>query len=401
MRATAFSTFVLVSLLMFATPAWAQQADPRLSEERRPVGWSATPRVTTGSAYDDNVLIQGKGDDLQSDMNTSVTPAGSIDYIGKRASFDASYSGSVQLYRDFSSLNSYDQSENVSGRRQVRPHLLLFAQQSFSKTPSTELPALSGIPFARVGARIADVRGGLEATPKKHLSIATSYNFQWIDFDHEPQLGAALLGGHSNGGAFGAKYQISQRTMLTADYDLQLAHLLDGNRFTVQNWWAGGEYQLTENSHVYGALGISRMYAVDISPAQTSPAWRMGYAKHFESVAFDLNYARSFVPSFGGFGTLSNEEVSSNLHLPVSRRGYVEANASWRSNEALVAGDLPGNLPLRSLWLGAIVGYAAQPWLRIEGFYGRTQQRIDRPGGDLERNRIGVQVVTAKPMRIH
>ena len=38
--------------------------------------------------------------------------------------------------------------------------------------------------------------------------------------------------------------------------------------------------------------------------------------------------------------------------------------------------------------------------MRVEGFYGRTQQKIDRPGGRLERNRIGVQVVTAKPMRI-
>src|SRR3954447_3796166 len=107
MRALVLVMFAQASLLFLATSAAAQQADPRLSEERRPVGWSATPRVTTGSAYDDNVLIQGKGDDLQSDMNTSVTPAASIDYIGKRASFDASYSGSVQLYRDFSSLNSY------------------------------------------------------------------------------------------------------------------------------------------------------------------------------------------------------------------------------------------------------------------------------------------------------
>jgi uncharacterized protein (PEP-CTERM system associated) len=396
MRAAVLVTFAQVSLLILATSAAAQQADPRLSEGRQPAGWSVTPRVTTGSAYDDNVLIQGKGDDLQSDMNTSVSPGASLDFVGKRGSFDASYSGSVQMYRDFSDLNSYDQSENVSGRHQLRPHLLIFGQQTFSKTPTTELPALSGIPFARVGARIADIRGGIEATPKKHLSIAGSYNFQWIAFDQKPQLGDALLGGHSNGGAFGAKYQISQHTTLTADYDLQLAHLLDGNQFTIQNWWAGGDYQLTENSHVYGALGLSRMYAVDISPAHTSPAWRVGYAKHIESAAFDVNYARSFVPSYGGFGTLSNEEVSSNLHVPFGRRAYVEANASWRSNEALVTSDLP----LRSLWLGGIVGYAAQPWLRIEGFYGRTQQRIDRPGGDLERNRIGVQVVTAKPVRI-
>jgi len=387
------------SLLMIATVASAQQADPRLSEERQPAGWSVTPRVSTGVAYDDNVLIQGKGDDLQSDLNTAVSPGGSVDYVGKRSYFNASYSGSAQMYRDFSSLNSYDQSMNVAGRRQLRTHLLVFAQQSYSKTATTELPALSGIPFARVGARIADLRGGIEATPKKHLTIAVSYNFQWIDFDDNPQLGAAQLGGHSNGAAAGAKYQMSARTTLTADYDLQLARLLDGNRFNVQNWWAGGDYRLTENSHAYGALGISRMYAADLTPKETSPAWRAGYAVHFEKAAVDVNYARSFVPSYGGGGTLSNEEVTSNVHMPIGRRMYAEASASWRSNEPLVAGEA-GELPLRSLWLGGVVGYAAQPWLRIEGVYGRTQQRIDRPGGDLERNRIGVQVVTSKPVRI-
>jgi len=395
MRAPVIVTFA-ASLLAIATAAIAQQSDPSLSEERQPAGWSVTPRVSTSAAYDDNVLIQGKGDDLSSDMNTAVNPGGSVDFVGKRGTFNASYSGSVQLYKDFSSLNSYDQSMNASARRQVRQHLLVFAQQSYSKTATTELPALSGIPFARVGARVADLRGGVEGMPKKHLSIAASYNFQWIDFDQDPQLGASPLGGHSNGGQAGAKYQISGRTTLTADYDLQRAHLLDGNQFTVQNWWAGGDYRLTENSHAYGALGISRMYAADLTPAQTSPAWRAGYNRHFESAAIDVNYARSFVPSYGGGGTLSNEEVTSNVHVPFGRRMYAEGSVSWRSNEPLVAGDVP----LRSLWLGGLVGYAAQPWLRIEGFYGRTQQRIDRPGGDVERNRIGVQVVTAKPVRI-
>src|SRR4051794_36080684 len=128
MRAAANVLFALTSVLMVATVALAQQADPRLSEERQPAGWSVTPRVSTGAAYDDNVLIQGKGDQLASDMNTAVTPGGSVDFVGKRGFFNASYTGSVQLYRDFSSLNSYDQSMNVSGKRQVRPHVLLFAQ---------------------------------------------------------------------------------------------------------------------------------------------------------------------------------------------------------------------------------------------------------------------------------
>jgi hypothetical protein len=390
------TALIAAALAASANMAAAQQADPRLSEEPQPPGWSITPRVSTSAAYDDNVLIQGRGDTLASDLNTAVTPGGSLDYVGKLGSFSASYAGSVQLYRDFSSLNSYDQSMNVSARRRLSPHLLLFGQQSYSRTPTTELPALAGIPFLRIGARIADLRGGVEASPSKRLSLAASYNFQWISFDKDPIAGVSLLGGHSNGGSAGIKYQISTRTTLTADYDLQRASIITGTQFTVQNSWAGADYRLTENSHAYGAFGIARLDAADLGTGKTSPAWRTGYARRFESAAVDVSYARSFVPSYGGGGTLSNEDLTSSLHVPFGRRTYAEGTFSWRRNEPLVAGDQP----LTSVWVGGLFGYAVQPWLRVEGFYGGTHQSIDRPGGRLDRHRIGVQVVTAKPVRI-
>jgi hypothetical protein len=385
----------LIALLP-ATGALAQQADPRLSEEPRPVGWSVTPRVTTSTAYDDNVLIQGEGPALASDLNTAVNPAAALDWVGKLSSFSANYNGSFQLYRDFSSLNSYDQSLTVSGRRRATKRMLLFAQQMYSRTATTELPLLTGIPFVRVGARIADTRGGVEATLSKRLSLAASYNFQWISFDNDPVFGGELLGGHSNGGSAAIKYQISPRTTLTVDYDVQRAAILEGTRFTVQNSWAGADYRLTENSHIYGAFGAARLDAADLGTGKTSPAWRAGYARRFESAAIDVGYSRSFVPSYGAGGTLSNDELTSALHLPIGRRMYAEGSFSWRKNEPLVA----GNEALTSVWIGGIFGYAVRPWMRVEGFYSGTQQSIDRPGGQLDRNRIGIQVVTAKPVRI-
>jgi uncharacterized protein (PEP-CTERM system associated) len=396
MHASRTATIVAAALVGSSALAYAQQADPRFSQERQPVGWSVTPRVSTSAAYDNNVLIQGSGDNLASDLNTAVSPGGSLDYVGKLGSFAGSYTGSMQLYRDFSSLNSYDQALNVSARRQMTRHILAFGQQSYSKTPTTELPALAGVPFLRVGARIADTRGGIEASPSSRMSLAASYNFQWIAFDKDPTAGISLLGGHSNGGSAGVKYQLSRRTTLTADYDLQRATIFNGNRFTVQNSWAGADYRLTETSHLFGALGIARLGAVDLGTGKTSPAWRAGYARRFEAATVDLAYSRSFVPSYGIGGTLSNEDITSNLHVPIGRRAYSEGTLSWRKNEQIVAGDQP----LTSTWIGAVVGYALQPWMRVEAFYGGTHQNIDRPGGRLNRNRIGVQVVTAKPVRI-
>ena len=55
---------------------------------------------------------------------------------------------------------------------------------------------------------------------------------------------------------------------------------------------------------------------------------------------------------------------------------------------------------LRSVWLEGTIGYAATPWVHLEVFYSGTQQTIDRPGGQIDRNRIGFQVITAKPVRI-
>jgi hypothetical protein len=73
------------------------------------------------------------------------------------------------------------------------------------------------------------------------------------------------------------------------------------------------------------------------------------------------------------------------------------AIVSWRQDDPL---DFV-QPALRSLWVEGTVGYAASRWVRIEGFFAGTHQNVDRPGGVLNRNRLGIQVVTAKPMRIH
>jgi hypothetical protein len=83
--------------------------------------------------------------------------------------------------------------------------------------------------------------------------------------------------------------------------------------------------------------------------------------------------------------------------MPLGRRWYTRSAFSWRRNEPLAA----GGLRLKSIWVDGTVGYTVRPWMQIEGFYGGTRQTIDRPGGRLDRNRAGFQIITAKPMRIH
>ena len=124
--------------------------------------------------------------------------------------------------------------------------------------------------------------------------------------------------------------------------------------------------------------------------------YRAGLTRRFQTAAIDVTYNRSFVPSYGFGGTTQNKELMTRFHVSLSRRWFANSSVAWRSNDPLTLGE-PA---LQSWWTEASVGYDVQPWVRIEGFYGGTRQTIDRPGGVMNRNRFGFQIITVKPVRI-
>ena len=78
-------------------------------------------------------------------------------------------------------------------------------------------------------------------------------------------------------------------------------------------------------------------------------------------------------------------------------RVYVTAAFTWLNNDPLDTVQ-PS---LRTAWVTTKVGYYLTRWLSLEGFYEHTQQDSQRPGGQLERNQVGFQVVGAtKPVKI-
>jgi hypothetical protein len=243
---------------------------------------------------------------------------------------------------------------------------------------------------------MADLRSGVEAALTRRTSVTAEYGFQWVDFDPDPVLGLELLGGTSHGGAATVRYALTRRLTILANYDLQLATVIDGDRFQVQNTQGGVEFQPSESLRVFGTMGMSRLDFSELEAPRTGPAYRAGLNQRFGSGSVDVTYGRSFVPTLGFAGTSENEEFTARLLAPVARRVYTRGGFAWRRNEPLVA----GNLKLTSFWFEGGVGYAVRPWMRVEGFYDVTHQEIDRPGGRLERNRVGLQIITAKPMRI-
>ena len=109
---------------------------------------------------------------------------------------------------------------------------------------------------------------------------------------------------------------------------------------------------------------------------------------------------RSFIPSFGFGGTIQNQEAGVGYRTALfgSRRWYTDHSAVFRDDSPLTA--MVEQLPLRSLRTNSVLGFAPQPWVRLEAFYSRVQQSSLRAGGLVYRNRVGFQIVTSKPVRV-
>jgi len=102
------------------------------------------------------------------------------------------------------------------------------------------------------------------------------------------------------------------------------------------------------------------------------------------------------VASYGFGGALKNDEVVARARVPVARRISVQSSVAWRTDQALTIAE-PN---LRSFWIEGDIGYAWQPWLRLEGYYASSNQTVERPGGFVERRQIGIRLATTHPMRI-
>jgi hypothetical protein len=390
---------VVLALTIGGSPAFAQSnfalVDP--TAPARVSGWTFTPSLSYQGAWDDNVLLIFQPEPPH-DFLTLLNPRGALNYFGRRSEFDLSYDGSFQMYRQLSDLNSYYQNLSVGARRMLTPHIAVYAHNTFVTVPTTELLNFVAVPFIRTGSKLDDLRGGVDVDLTKYTSLTAAYNFQWVTFgDLQGPQSMLLRGGHSHGGSASLKHQVSDTTALTATYNLQHAFVTNGGTFDVQNADAGIERLIFPETRVFGSFGFSRLGVSEFGPPRTGPAWRAGLTHRLKTTALTVTYTRSYVPAFAFGGTFQNEELVAVAHVPLARRAYANSSVSWRRNEPLEV----NGLRLKSVWFEASVGYALQPWVHLEGFYSGAHQEIDRPGGIVGRSRIGFQIVTSKPVRIH
>lgn len=382
-----------------APPALAQSSVTPLDFSTAgapPAGWSFTPALDYAFMWDSNVLIENQVSDPVSEQLHVFKPHGSVHFAGRRDKLAVDYSGAFVQHPTLGSLNSYDQRVSVDATRLMTRRVTLFGNYSAASSPTTELVELVDVPFARIGTRRQDLRGGVTARLSRQTELTTGYRYERVKFDEDPNRLTFLNGGQSHGANAGLRHAIAPRVALTADYDLQRATMVSGQSFALQNAWGGADYSLSEFVRVFGSAGMSYLAGIDGGPARRGPAMRVGIARNFDTTQMGVTYSRSFVPSYGFGGTSDNEELTTHLQTPLARRVYTRAAFSLRRNEPLEA----RNLKLRSLWFHGSVGYLLNDWARVEAFSGGSRQDIDRPGGRVNRYTFGVQLTAATTARI-
>jgi hypothetical protein len=194
---------------------------------------------------------------------------------------------------------------------------------------------------------------------------------------------------------------MDERVSLGAQYGIRRATVIDdASAFLLHSFQGAFDYTLSPSWSLSALGGIVYMQQNSTAASQTGPAVRLAVTHHRESLSLRAWYEHAYTPSFAFGGTVRSLELAVGLRTPLfhSRRWYTDQSAEYRDDQPLT--NLADQLPLRSFRSNSVIGWMPHEYVRIEGFYSRTQQSSLRVGGLVYRNRVGVQIVTFKPVRI-
>ena len=391
------ATLGLVTALVCSTAA--QQAPDELGTPSFP-GWTFIPGASIAALWDSNVALDdapASTGTVESDRIFQIRPSGQLEYVSPRTSFSTGYSGNLRRYIEFSELNGFDQRLNVSVRHMQTRRLTWSAANNFSDVPTTDEVDVNGVPFARTGTRTNSLSAGFAFRLTKFTDVAARYENTWVTFDPTNDE-TFLAGGHVHAFSADANRRLSERLTAGAQYAIRFANLNENTRqLTFQDAGGSVRYQLGPNTSLALAGGLSFLRDRTLGDSKSGPYVRTGITHDFPRATIGGAFERNYVPSFGFGGSTSSQELTGFVRMPIyQNRLYVQSSATWRRSIPL----LEESLELDTLRLRTTAGYFATRWLRTETFYNYARQDSVVTGGEIDRHRVGVQLVVSQPMRI-
>jgi hypothetical protein len=293
-------------------------------------------------------------------------------------------------------LNSFDQRGYLSLRRLVTRRFTFFLHDTYAKVPTTDEVELNGVPFTRAGSRMNAAAGGFEARVTKYTDFSFRYENTWVDFDRQESF---LTGGVVNGGRAEMRRRLSERLSAGAEYGVRFADMNEGtHRVTFQD--TGGTLHYAAGARTMLSLAAGWAFLNDklLHDRRDGAYLRSEITHDARRATVGASFERMFVPSFGFGGSNQSEQIRGFVRMPFDRnRFYYQGSAAWRRSSPFIANELQ----LDTVWFRSTLGYALSRWLRAEAFHAFTRQDSRVTGGEINRQRGGVQVVVSQPMRIH
>jgi hypothetical protein len=403
---------VAVGMALLARPTGAQERlGTGAPEQQYRAGWTFTPTVGVAETYDSNVSLFSKEHIGNEDYIATVSSGADVHFTGKHSTVDMGYSGSFLDYREFSALNRWDQRGRFEVKQQQTERFSWFGHATAAVLPSTDLVELGGIPYRSTGAKTVDGRAGAEYLFGAHDKFSSAISYQEVSFDRPDAVGDVLRGGRIFETNDTWRHRINERLALGGNYSFRRALISGGiEPFDFHTTEAAIDYELSPLWSFKGSAGVVYLQETSGTPSRTGPAFSASLNRMRAGTTFHVGYLRTFIPSFGFGGTVEGQDVGVGFRTPLfhARRLYLSSSAIFRDNQPLTgivvsadpATGVVEQLPLRSLRVHTILGWQPQPWARLEVFYSLVQQTSLHVGGYIDRNRVGFQIVTSKPMRM-
>lgn len=386
-----------VAAACLALPGVAAAQQPSEFDSWQMPGWSFAPGMSIGMERDSNITLAATGDAaVEPDSVFRIEPFGALEFLSRRTRFSTGYRGYARRNVEFEELNGFDHRLHAQLRHQATKRLLVAVNNDYADLPSTdELLLANGVPFSRSGSQSNYFSGGIEAKLTKFTSLKSRYELTWIDFENEE---TELTGGWVNGVRSDVDHRISARASVGAEYSVRFADLNEGARpMRFHDVGATASYALGPNTMLSGAVGYSHLSDLQFEQTRSAPYFRFELSQQVRTATAGIGYERSFVPSFGFGGSNESQDLRGYVHMPIPNyRTYLQASGSWRRSVPYFASELE----LHSFVTRATIGYALTRWFRVEGFHAFSRQDTVVTGGEINRHRIGAQMVISQPMRL-
>jgi hypothetical protein len=388
-----------LGIVLCAAPAAAQSSDQGgEAQSYRLPGWSFTPSIGLGAIYDNNVALSAPTAELgetQGDSLFNIVPSGQLEFIGKRTDFSLNYRGFLRRYFEAEGLDGFDQRGSMTFKRAMSRRLTLFARDSFADSPTTDDVELNGVLFRRTGSRTNTFAAGTEYRVSKFINWSARYDNTWVSFDR-PDI--YLTGGWIHALRNEVSYQLSERASVGGEYGYRQASLNEGAReFGFQDAGAVVHVILGRGTKANAAAGFATLRDRNLNETRSGPYVRLGIAHSLSLATVGAAFERQYVPSFGFGGASNSQELRGYVLMPLPLRGvYTQLSGAWRRTMPFEN----QTLELDTVWLRSTVGYTVARWMRVEGLYTFTRQDSIVTGGEVDRHRVGVQLVISQPMRI-